>query len=194
MSKVHEAREKHNGQGCTIVLDESAYVAVEELAFAEDATAVRHDEDKQSNHDLQVRRCRPLQSPLPRQDLDTFLQIDDCHEEAKGVATEAGDIGQSVARIGDGENAVHDEAPDAYPRHECKEVCAAGRDDVVDGVGEDGDGTGDTNDDERLAGENGEDDAAKDRGQEDFIDAVRVVRFGEHIETEGEGREDTRGL
>ena len=59
-----------------------------------------------------------------------------------------------------------------------------GNDDVVDRVGEDGDGSGDTDDDEGLGGEEGEDDAGHDGGEEDFVDAVGIVGFGEHVEGE----------
>ena len=51
---------------------------------------------------------------------------------------------------------MHDQAPDADPGHEDEEVVALRRDDVVNGVREDRDGTGDADDAERLAGEEAE--------------------------------------
>lgn len=81
--------------------------------------------------------------------------------EAKNVAGEAGDVAQPVTRIGDGEDPVHDERPDADPGHEGEVVDAGGLHDVVDGVVEDGDGAGDADNNQGLAGEEAEDDGAQ---------------------------------
>ncbi len=76
---------------------------------------------------------------------------------------------------------MHDQAPDADPRHEYEKVVALRRDDVVKSIREDCDGTGDADDAERLAGEEAENATGEDGGEEDFVNAVRVVGFGEHV-------------
>ena len=124
--------------------------------------------------------------------MNALLQIDESHVEPESVAAKSCDVGQSVTCVRDGQDGVHDETPYPDPSHEGEEVCAAGNDNIVDSVGEDGDRTGDADNDKRLAGEDGEDDAGEDGREENFIDAVGIVGFGEHVETEGEGWEDAR--
>ena len=85
---------------------------------------------------------------------------------------------------------MHDQGPDTDPGHEGEEVGALGRDNVVDGVGENSNGASDADDNEGLGGEEGEDDAAQHASQEDFVDAVGVVGLDKHVEREGEGWED----
>lgn len=86
---------------------------------------------------------------------------------------------------------MHEQCPQADPSHKGKVVGALGNDNVVDGVGKDRDGPRDAHDDERLRGEDGEDDAAQNRGEEHLVDAVRIVCLGEHVEREGQRGKDT---
>ena len=48
-----------------------------------------------------------------------------------------------------------------------------------------------THNDQRLAGQEGKDDGAQDRRQQDLVDAVLHVCLGEHVEREGEGGKNT---
>lgn len=55
---------------------------------------------------------------------------------------------------------------------------------------EDSNGTRDAYDDERLAGEEREENRAQDRCEQDLIDAIARARTSEHVEREGEGGKD----
>lgn len=92
------------------------------------------------------------------EDLDALLEVDEGDVEAEDVAGKAGDVAQPVARVGGGEDPVHDEGPQADPAHKGQVVDARRHHDVVDCVIEDGDGPRHADNDERLAGEHGEDD------------------------------------
>lgn len=50
-------------------------------------------------------------APLTGEDLNGFLQVDEGDVEAKDVAAEAGDVGEAVAGVSDGEDPVHDQRP-----------------------------------------------------------------------------------
>lgn len=187
---VHKAGEEDDGQWCTIVLQKHPDVVVEERAFAQLTAGVGYEEDKHGGHDAQVEGLAVAEQG---EHLDALLEVDEGDVEAEDVAGEAGDIAQPVARVGDGENPVHDEGPQADPAHEGQVVDPGGHHDVVDGVVKDGDGPGHAHDDERLAGEQGEDDRAENRGQQHLIDTILRVRAGKHVQGEGQGRQDAFG-
>ena len=183
MPDVDKAGEEDNGQWSTIVLNELPDVSVEELRVAHDATEVCAGRDEQGDHDAEIRRCGAITRclPLASEHLNALLQIDHSNVEAKSIAAEPSNVGESVARISEGENPVHDQAPDADPGHEGKEIVALRCNNVVYGVREDCDGTGNADDAEWLAGEKAEDATSENGGEEDFVDAIGVVGLGEHI-------------
>lgn len=187
---VDEPREEDDRQRRAVVLEEDAHVVMEQRALAELAAGIRDGEDQHGHHDAQV---EGLGVALQHEDLDALLEVDEGDVEAEDVAGEAGDVAQPVARVRDGEDPVQDEGPQADPAHEGEVVDARGHHDVVDGVVEDGDGPRHADDDERLAGDEGEDDGAEDGRQEHLIDAVLRVRAREHVQGEGHGREDAVG-
>lgn len=184
---VHEAGEEDDGERGAVVLDEGAHIVVEQGAAAQLAAEVGDGEDEDGDEDAQVEGLVVAEED---EDLDALLEVDEGDVEAEDVAGEAGDVAQPVARVGDGEDPVHDHGPEADPGHEGEVVGARGLHDVVDGVVEDGDGARDADDDQGLAGEEGEDDGAQDGGEEDLVHAVVGVRAGEHVQGEGQGRED----
>lgn len=184
---VDEAGEEDDGQRGAVVLDKGADVVVEEGALADGVGGVGDGEDEDGGEDAEVEGTGVAQQ---LEDLDALLQVDAGDVEAKNVAGEAGDVAQPVARVGGGEGPVQDEGPEADPGHEGEVVGAGGPHDVVDGVVEDGDGAGDADNDEGLAGEEAEDDGAQDRGEEGLVDAVVGVGAGEHVQGEGQGGED----
>ena len=57
---------------------------------------------------------------------------------------------------------MHDQGPNPNPCHKGEEVGSAGCDDVVDGVGKDGDGASYADDDQWLGCETCKDDTAED--------------------------------
>lgn len=185
---MHEPREKDDGQWRAVVLEKHPHVVVEQRAAAQLTADVGDEEDQHGGHDAEVEGLSVAQQG---EDLDALLEVDEGDVEAEDVAGEAGDVAQPVARVGESEDPVHDKGPQADPAHEGQVVDSGGHHDVVDCVVEDGDGARDADDDERLAGEHGEDDGAEDRGQQDLVDAVLRVRASEHVEGEGQGRQDT---
>ena len=193
MSDVDEAREEDDCEGSAVVFNKLADVSVEEFAFADDAAEVGAGRDEERDHDAEVGGCWGL-VPLASKDLDAFLEVDERNIEAERITAKSRNVCEGVAGVGDGKDPVHYQRPDSDPGHEDKEVVPLRCDDVVDGVREDGNGTGDADDAEWLACEEREDAASKDGGEEDFVDAVGVVGFGEHVEGEGEGRQDTEEL
>ncbi|KAJ8105878.1 hypothetical protein OPT61_g9914 [Boeremia exigua] len=164
LANVYEAGEEDDGEGCAVVFDELADVAREQRRLTDDAA----------------------------EDLDALLQIDEGHVEAEDVAGEARDIAEGVAGVGDGEHPVEDQRPYADPAHEGEVVGAAWCDDVVDGVVEDGDGAGDAHNDQRLGGEDAEDNTAEDARKQDFIHAKTHVCLDEHVQREGKRGQDVR--
>ena len=63
-------------------------------------------------------------APLTGENLNALLQVDEGHVEAKDIAAEAGDVGETVAGVGDGKDPVHDQRPPssksvAVGRQEC---------------------------------------------------------------------------
>ena len=50
-------------------------------------------------------------APLTGEDLDTFLKVDKGDVKAEDVAAEAGDVGESIAGVGDSKDPVHDQRP-----------------------------------------------------------------------------------
>ena len=192
MADVYEASEEDDCQRRAVIFYEFSHVAVEESGFPDDAAEPGDAEDEEGDHDLQIGGGGTGETPLARKYLNAFLEVDEGDVEAEGIAAEAGDVGEGIAGVGDGEDPVHNQGPDADPSHEGEEVVLR-HDDVVDGVREDGDGSGDADDDERLGGEEGEDDAGHDGREEHFVDAVGIVRFGEHVERKGEGGQDAKG-
>lgn len=184
---MHEASKEDDRQGGSVVLDEGADIVVEQGALADGVGKVGDREDEHGGEDAQVERLRVAQQ---FEDLDALLEVDEGDVEAEDVAGEAGDVAEPVARVGDGEDPVHDEGPDADPGHEGEVVGAGGLHDVVDGVVEDGDGARHADDDKRLAGEEAEDDGAQDGGEQGLVYAVVGVGAGEHVQGEGQGRED----
>lgn len=118
------------------------------------------------------------------------MEVDEGDVKAEDVTGKTSDVAQPVARVGDGEDPVHDEGPDADPGHEGEVVGASGQHDVVDGVVENSDGARHADDDKRLAGEEAEDDGAQDGGEQGLVYAVVGVGAGEHVQGEGQGGED----
>lgn len=93
-------------------------------------------------------------APLTGENLDALLQVDEGHIEAEDIAAEAGDVGETVAGVGDGEDPVHDQRPpssklvavghqegvsglQAYPTHESEIIGPPRCDDIVNGIIED---------------------------------------------------------
>lgn len=145
---VDEAREKYNGQRGAIVLDEDPDITMKQYAAPQSITSIGDGEDQDRRHRAQV---EGLCVAKKREDLYTFLEVDPGDVEAKNVAGKTSDIFQPVARVGDSENPVQNERPEADPGHEGEVVDAGGRHDVEYCVVEDSDRSSDANDDEWLA-------------------------------------------
>jgi len=187
---VHEAGEEDDGQRGSVVLEEGPDVVVEERACPELATGVGDEEDQHGGHDAQVEGFAVAEQG---EDLDALLEVDESDVEAEDVAWKAGDVAQPVARVRDGEDPVHYHGPQADPAHEGQVVDSGGLHDVVDGVVEDGNGPCHAHDDERLAGEHGEDDGAEHRSQQHLVDSILRVGAREHVQGEGQGWKNTVG-
>ena len=84
-----------------------------------------------------------------------------------------------------------DGGPDPDPDYEARvEGDFVVFDDVVDGVVEEGDKTGDADDGDGLAGQGGEDDRGQSGGEESFVDAIEAAGVVVHVEDECKGWEE----
>lgn len=186
-ANVHKARKEDDRQRRAIVLDKRAHIVVEQGAAAQLVAKVGDRKHEDRDQHAQVKRLVVAQQD---EDLDALLQVDKGDIKAKNVAGEPRHVAQPVARVGHGQEPVHDHGPEADPGHEGEVVDAGGGHDVVDGVVEDSDGSRHADNDERLAGEHAEDDGAEHGREEGLVDAVVGVGAGEHVEREGEGGQD----
>lgn len=110
---------------------------------------------------------------------------------AKRLAREISHVAHVVAEIPDGDQPVEDGGPDGGPRHE---VGIDSRlildDDVVDGVIEQGDQTGDSDNRERLRAQDAEDHGREGRGEQGLVDAEELACAAVHVEGVGQGRKE----
>lgn len=109
MANVDESSEENDSQRCPVILEEFADISLEERAVAELSANPSAHEDKQGNHDTQVGGGLPDLAPLSGQNLDPFLKIDEGHVEPKDVTRKAGDISETVASVGDGQDPMHNQ-------------------------------------------------------------------------------------
>ena len=93
MSNMNESGKENNRQRRAIILDEFPHMALEKVAFSNNATSVCEPQNQETDHDGDICTVGSSQFPLSGQDLDTFLKIDECDVETKGVAAESGDVG-----------------------------------------------------------------------------------------------------
>ena len=87
--------------------------------------------------------------------MDALLKIDEGNIEPESVAAEPGNISQCIAAVGESQEPMHGQCPDANPGHEREEVCASRNHDIVDSVREDRYRTSDSDNDQWLAGKEG---------------------------------------
>lgn len=127
-AEVHEAREEDNRQRGTVVLQKHPHGVAEQGALAELAAGVGDHEDEQGDHDGQVEGGVVAEA---LEHLDALLQVDEGDVEAEDVAGEPRHVPQPVARVGDGQDPVEDERPQADPAHEGQVVGSGGHHDVV---------------------------------------------------------------
>lgn len=111
MANMDKPREKDNGQRRTVVLQESSNDSKEQSAIAEFSANIATHENEERDHDAQVGCRLPAKAPLPSEDLNPFLQVDEGNVEAENVARKAGDIGKTITSIGYSQEPVHNQRP-----------------------------------------------------------------------------------
>lgn len=111
MANVDESSEENDSQRCTVILQEFADISLEQRAATELSANPSTHEDKKGNHNTQVGGGLPDLNPLSGQDLNPFLQVDEGHVKPEDITRKAGDISQTIARVGDGQNPMHNQRP-----------------------------------------------------------------------------------
>ena len=108
-SNMNKSSEEDDGQWSSVVFYKLPHITLEKIATTDSATHVCYNEHKQRNHYGKVRGCFPNLTPLAREDLNTFLKVDEGDIKAENVATKSSHVGQTIARIGNRENPMHDQ-------------------------------------------------------------------------------------
>jgi hypothetical protein len=108
LAEMYETCKEDYSKRCAIVFDENSDVVLEHGTSADDSTEVAYHENEKGYHDGEVER---LFGSLACEDLDAFLNIDECNVESEDIAGEPRNVFESITGIGDGEDPVHDHGP-----------------------------------------------------------------------------------
>lgn len=111
VADMNKPSKEHNGQGRAIILQKLANPPFEETAITKLATNPAAHKHQQGDHDTEVRGSLASGTPLPGEDLDTLLKVDEGDIETEDVARETGDISETITSIGNGKQPMHDQRP-----------------------------------------------------------------------------------
>lgn len=155
VANVNKPSEEDNRQRRAIVFDEFPDISLEETASTEFSADPTAHQNQESDHNAQIGRCLSNLSPLPGQDLDALLKIDEGNVEPKDITRKAGNVGQRITGIRNGKQPMHDQRPAAgslagagnssrvdlhsNPAHEGKVVRTPRGHNIIHRVVEDGD-------------------------------------------------------
>ena len=89
LADMDESSEENNCKWCTVVFDEYSNIVLKKWTGADDTTEVADNENEEGYHDGEIER---FFRSLPREDLDTFLKVDECYVEPKYIAREASNV------------------------------------------------------------------------------------------------------
>lgn len=121
-----------------------------------------------------------------------LTSIDDTNIHGETLAREVGHISHIITGVGYSKEPVEDGSPDADPDQEgLVEGSIVELDDNVDGVVEERDQAGDTDDGQGLGAKDAEDYGSKGRREESLVDAELLVGTTVHVEDKGQGRQQT---
>ena len=85
MPNMNEAGKENDCQGRAIIFQKFSDISLEEATIAKFTTNPATHKDKESDHDAQIGGRLSNGSPLPGQDLDTFLEIDKGNVEPEDI-------------------------------------------------------------------------------------------------------------
>ena len=118
-----------------------------------------------------------------------LTNIDDTDIHGEALAREVGHISHIITGVGYSKEPVEDGSPDADPDQEgLVKGSIVDLNDIVDGVVEERDQAGDTDDGQGLGAKDAEDHGSKGRREESLVDAELLVGTTVHVEDKGQGR------